>query len=459
MIKTKFKFIILFFMIIILLLNPICYCEDNISLISNIEDTSKPIDNISSDLYISEEDDYNLKNIVDANVFSTNNNLTIDSYSQINGNLYGLVENLYIKSDLVYSSTEKNEIGDFKISSINSVASISGNVFVLADKFVLEPGCKIGGDLYICANEVDLQQNSTINGDIFVIANKLTFNCKANYGNLYATVKDFNMGYYGFIENDLHLTSNTSTINGYISRNAYIDCKNVIIENLFEIENNLNIENATSVLFSGIVNGDANIESKNITFQNNANNCKINGNFTYSSSEEISIDKEIVLGDIQYTKLKSSNTIWKNLLDYTVNLIKVLLFTLLIYFIIKKFVPNFLNKLSSINAKAIITSFAIGLGILIIVPIISLLLFISNIGIFIGLSLLVIYIFLLIIAKPLFILWLSSLLKTKKPLNNMIYILILTFILSLMNLIPYLGIVVSLLTIILGLGLIITNRK
>ncbi len=201
--KSKFKLLITISVVFFMLFSSFCFATDSnnndIMLISNEDESyqTQQTDIRDSDLYIGNQSEYEIKNIINGNVFATVDTLNIDSTDNggiIEGNLFATSDNVNIKSNITYSDTEKDDIGN-PVITINKSSAISGNVFLTANKFVLEPGCEINGDLYICANEVYLEQNSKINGNVFILANKLNLNAEIG-GNLYANVKYFDMQYF-----------------------------------------------------------------------------------------------------------------------------------------------------------------------------------------------------------------------------------------------------------------------
>lgn len=259
MIKTKFKFLIIFLILVLFSFNTICFATD-----------IRQVETISSDLYIENKDNYSLKDIVNGNVFVTAGTLDIDPSQKggiINGNVFASANTVNVKSDISYSDTEKDDSGNPKFS-INNTCAISGNLYVVANKFVLEPGCEIKGDLYVVANEIVLGQNSKITGNVFAVANTLTVNAQISY-DLYASVKNFDMQYYGFISRDLHLTAKVANLNGYIYRNSFINSKTITLYDKFINEKDFNVEDAQSLTFSGLIKGNANVNSKKIEFNSN----------------------------------------------------------------------------------------------------------------------------------------------------------------------------------------------
>jgi len=469
--KLKFKFLITTFVLFLLLLNSLCFATNSNSEIMLISDTNQTqktdTSDLYSDLYIADESEYEIKDTINGNSFISVDTLNITPNSNggiIQGNLFVTADNVNIKSDVIYSDTEKDELGN-PVISINKYSTVSGNVFVMADKFILEPGCQINGDLYICANEVYLEQKSKINGNIFVCANIFELNSDVGES-VYATTSSFDMKYFGFISRDLYLSAEETILNGWIYRDSFITAKNIVTQDKFINQGNFTIKDANNLTFSGEILGYAKINSKNINFKNKDNDknltCKIAGNLSYSSNQEIQVPEGIVLKEISYSNYNSiedSKNILSTILDYVLNLIGMLILAHVLYVLIHKFAPKYLDKISNITVLGLLKYLGIGLGFLILFPIVSILLLITSVGSILGIILLLIYIILLLLAKPMFIISVATFAKNKyaKKLNTYLYILLIDVILSLITLIPYIEFIISMLVSLIGFGILITN--
>lgn len=340
--------------------------------------------------------------------------------------------------------------------------NVNGNAFILADKLVLKQGVELNGDLYVCANEIILEQKSKINGNVFICSTSTTLNGEIN-GSIYAVSQNFDMQYFAFLSRDLHLSAQQVNLDGWIYRDAFISAQNITTKENFITQNNFTVDDADTLTFSGEILGNATINAKEINFKNADDeknlNCKISGNLSYSSSEEITIPEGIVLQEIKYSNYvdteqdSNSSSIW----DYILSLITSLVCVYVIYLLISKFAPKYLDKISNISVLSLLKSFGIGLALLVLIPIVSILLFVTQIGSILGVILLLIYIILLIIAKQIFIISVATFVKNKftKNLNIYLYLLFTTVALSLISLIPYVGFIISMLAFFIGLGMFV----
>ncbi len=463
--RTKFKYLITIFIMIILL--------STFSFATNTDNDIMPISDghndeessvMHSDLYVG-NDNNEIKNIIDGNVFATvKDTLNIDPNDNggiIQGNLFATAKKVKIISYTSQSETEKDDLGNPAIK-IDKHCTISGNVFILADEFTLDSGSIINGDLYICAKEVELSQGSTIYGNVFVTSNKITLNSEIG-GSLYANVNNFDMQYFGFVSRDLHLNANDAYIDGYVNRNSFINAKSITTYDKFMNQKDLNITDADTVTFSGEVKGNASINAQNINLKNVEDdknvNCKILGNLSYFSKENLEVPDGVVSGDVTQNEYNKPNSILSNIGNYILGLIATLICVYLIYLFIKRFIPKYLDKISDISALNLLTYFGIGLLFIILIPIIIIPLLISKVGIIVGVILLLLYMILIIIAEPIFIISVATFLKNKvlKNFNVYLTILVLVILLSLLKLIPYVRIIIFAIITLIGFGTVIKN--
>ena len=320
MMKNKFKLSFCIFTILCII-SSICFATNANSDAVPISmeggtpvDTSSPSDIINNDLYVSDKE-ANISNPIVGNVYASVDNLNIAPTSGsasasniISGNLFATAGTVSIKSDVSYAD-EIDKDGSQKISNINKFPIISGNVFITANKFIVEPGVEIKGDLFICANEIILSKNAVVHGNVYAVCNKINLNCQIS-GDLYTSCKDFNMNYYGIVHRDLHINSGNANIGGYAYRNLFINSDSIVTTSNFICAKDLNVESANKFTFSGKVQGNATVKSKQIEFKNEEDgksiDCKIVGDFNYTSKNEIEVSKDIVAGNSSFTKYASN---------------------------------------------------------------------------------------------------------------------------------------------------------
>lgn len=121
--------------------------------------------------------------------------------------------------------------------------------------------------------------------------------------------------------------------------------------------------------------------------------------------------------------------------------------------------PKYIDKISNFTVLSLLKALGIGALILIFTPILSILLLMTYIGTPISILLMLIYILLLMLGAPIFIISISAFIKSKieKRVNTFIIVLLVTIILFLIELIPYVGFIISILKTLIGLGILVKS--
>ena len=330
---------------------------------------------------------------------------------------------------LVTSPVSAKEINDFY--------STSGNNVKLEDT--------INGDSAIAGNIIDMIGN--IDGIGFIAGETVNVKGSLEYGfmagnnitvdgviskNIYAAGNIITFTKNASIGRDIFLAGNEVVLNGNLDRNISISATRVVLE-----------DNLT-------INGNIKINASSIVVKNGAN---IKGELSYNEDINKDISNTANIGKITTYKIeKNSSFNVKDLLQSTLNMI-------IVFLVITIIIPKSLEKSENIYNESNKYAKNIGIGalLLICVPLISLLLILSNIGISLGIILGLIYgicIYLSYIVSGFILgnLLLGKVMKlnTNKYLSGIIGIIIIKIV----SIIPIFGVLVSILALLLGLGTI-----
>ncbi len=409
---------------------------------------------IDSDIYTSEKDKSILDNEVSGNVFNISTDFELSSSAVVNGDLFLVAKNVLLKSDVTYSDTLSKD-NEPAIDKINSSVSVSGNVYIVCNEFTMEPGVEINGDLYIVARKIDMQKSSVVRGNIFATAKEFILNGRVEHS-VYASANSFLTNYYSTIYRDLYLTSSIANLNSVIRRNISIDSESVITNSDFLVYGDL-VVNANNFKYSGEIDGNAKIASKDLSFVDTSDEkaikCIIKGDLNYSSTKEIENIDTYVNGAVAHATYKNQIKDIKSKFNVKTFILDLLTFTTYIFIIAwiftllnKKHINNILN----IKTGNTFASLGIGLLTFLIVIVLSILLFIINIGITLSFAIIFAYIFLLFISTPLFVLDIAITLKGKC--NIYLRVLLITIVLFLICQIPYIGGLIGFLFTTIGCG-------
>ena len=297
---------------------------------------------------------------------------------------------------------------------------VDGNVVIFANNVTINS--QIGGDALICANTITVEENAYILSNLFACAN--TINIKGAIYNIYSIGDTLTID--GFVYRDIRSICNSLNINGMVGRNVFVNCPDIHFK-----ENTGNAENS-SITSYGTIQGDLN----------------------YFSDEEISIPENAVSGNVIFSQLGNRTF---NLEDYIYSLGTTLVSVIVIWLIGLWFSPKLLphtNKVMSWKKPLQI----IGLGI--IVPIVLALLTIIILLIPIAsqfvLLLLCLLMILFFISTSVTLIDINDGICNKCNISKNVYklgfLIIITFIYWLLTFVPYLGTILSLITVIWGIG-------
>ena len=309
--------------------------------------------------------------------------------------------------------------------------NVEGNLVVFAKNVTVKEGKEIRGDAVIFADTVTFEPNSYVLSNLVVASN--TLNLKGTTYTLYAAVNNVN-------------------VEGYVYRDMKV-CA------------------AGKVSILGTVGRDADIlGTSNITFKSSEEDDStkglIAGKLTYYSQNEAnsdfgdSVDKEkvthIALAPIS-TNRSASDYIWSFL--YT--LVNYLVVLAIIAIVFKKLTPKFVETAERTFKEKKYLNILLGLGLLILAPILIFALLFTVVGANLALLAFVLYLLLIYLATPISLIGLTGFLANKldvKTTGKKILVLLgLATVLKLIKLIPYLGSIISILVGLTGLGIIVAH--
>lgn len=334
------------------------------------------------------------------------------------------------EASTISNTTEEDttHYGDLYLFDNNVVIDniIYGNVYIVAN--TVEITGQIEGNLFVLANRLKLDSSVSkggiIGGSLYACANSIYYNGACTY--LYATCSNIEMTYDSYVIRDAKISSNTANIRSAIGR-------------------------------------DMNISSENIDFGEGEDIPLIYGNLTYSSNINVEIPDGIVTGTVEENVIQknSNNSFDSSISDIIIGLATVIITVIALYFILNKFAPNFVEKVSSkkLSALNILKAFGIGLLSIVVVIFISILLLVTGIGSKLGIIISLLFAVLCVVAIPVLEIVitksLKSILKLEKKSMFILVLSLVSVILYGVTLIPYVGSILNFIIKATAIGLII----
>lgn len=325
-------------------------------------------------------------------------------------------------------------------------------------------------NLYTAGNIVSI--NNNIKKDLVVAGNIITIN--------------------GDIEDDLIVAGGTIIIKGNVGGTVRVAGGNLIIEgnigeDLIIAGGNISISRNSivqgdlvlgggNVSIDGKIMGDAKLGGGQITINNEiggevnakidklvlASQAKINGNLIYKSPKEAEMNNgAVVIGEINFTQVEAvSRDGWnKSRILGIISawfLLKMLMF-LTAGFVLFYLLKNYTDQVVKESFSKFWPSLGFGFAVLFLMPILSIILFITIIGLWLGILVLLAYILMLILsmilAPIIFGAWLIKIWKKQDMIEISWQTVVLgVVVFCFIKLIPFVGWIFGLIFILLALG-------
>ena len=309
-------------------------------------------------------------------------------------------------------------------NSVNYSRIIDGNAYIIGNDVTISS--IIGGDLFVLGNNVTLTKDCVVYGNLFLLANTANLDCYVYGGNLYAACSDLTVGENGAIYRDMKVTSSKLSFNGAVGRNAYVSGNEIAL----------------------------------------GEKTKIYGDFNYSSSKAIEVPSEAVSGTINYSEIKNNNSEEapsSPVVSKLIDLAYTLIYTLIVFGLIVLLARKFHEKLQSAPLNKVAVTSLKGLAILVATPIVAIILICTIVGIPVAIALIAVWLLLVCgFASVVATISVASFISAKVPVlakaHGLLGVIVVTIVLWLLELIPFVGGLVSLIACIYGLGLIFVGN-
>lgn len=235
--------------------------------------------------------------------------------------------------------------------------------------------------------------NGTANGLIMLCGSTISSNANGDYA--FIAGREVNIS--GNITRDAFVVGETVTIEntGIINRDLYVCASKVIINGAV----NRNIYVASSELLVGekaYIRGDVHSATDKIVISETAN---VLGTVEYrSDASVVSIPESIQVNRIEVETNKNQGNVSKSF-DFNGKILELLM-VFVTFILMLAIVPEFFTKIDdryALNAKELFKAFGIGVLLLIVVPIVSIILMVTIVGLPIAFVALLLYIIAFII--------------------------------------------------------------
>lgn len=340
--------------------------------------------------------------------------------------------------------------------------SISGNNIIVESGKTLEKtsflsgeNVRVDGDIngttFITAGNIEV--NGTIDGDLFIAGQSVTINGSVK-GSVFTAGQDITIN--GAVENSIYLAGATLKVNSQIKASAFVAGQTIYIEDDAVIEREAFVGGST-IFQNGVVNGDWSSSSDALSIGG-----KIGGDLNYSSKNKAEVlNGSEVVGETTWKKIDNEPSKVTKTMFTTTLLIRILFSiaaSLVIWFFVKWIRPDFWPNLAEEIALSPIRTLGFGALAVVLIPIFSILLIITIIGIPLSFILLSLYGLVLSISKIILSVcigvWLQKRFSWSGAQAFWLFLLVLV-VLSILGMVPLVGWIISLFIAFFGMGSVV----
>lgn len=321
------------------------------------------------------------------------------------------IDDDWVNDDL-YKIDEKVEINQI----------VDGNVYVIAEEVIISS--EIGGNVYIMAEKVTINDSAYIYSSLYAIGNEITINgivCDA-----YLLGNEITIGNNGYIYRDLRASANKINLDGKVRRNTYLTGN----------ELNFNAENGAL----------------------------IGGNLVYSSKNEATVPEGAVMGEVEFNQkvqeVKAVSVI-SIITSYIFAALSTLVYIAVVILLAMWLAPKFVEKITNTTTNDALISLAIGIATPFVLSIAIVILLITGIAAKVGLASLLILALVCMSGSAITSIYLGNIcakqLKFEGKTGFVVSSLIVALIIWVVGKIPFIGFLVSIISSVLGIGLLVFN--
>lgn len=337
------------------------------------------------------------------------------------------------------------------LSTVSRDTVVDGAAFVGGDAVVIDGTVK--GDLFCAGNTVTI--NGTIEGDVLCGGNAVTI--------------------AGIVQGDIRVAGNTVTLKGDIRGNATVAGNNIVTDSSLKIGRDLTV-GASNVTLAGTIGRDVRVGAGNFMLQGTvnrnvdgaastltiANGARVGGNLTYASDRDGSIADGTVAGTVQRQQPSASDRVSSPqsafVLYMTVVFFMAVLFVVFVLFV-ALVMPRYVRAAAAdyTTPQSILKAAAVGLATLFAILPVTLMAFLSGIGVGVGIFLLGLYFVALMLSGVLAAYRLGVFMLSGRSTNIFAQAMIGAAALTVLAIIPFIGFLTVIAAGSIGLGMVVLS--
>ena len=246
------------------------------------------------------------------------------------------------------------------------------------------------GDLYIASADREYIMDQNVDGNVYIFGKNVKVTGSIN-GSLFVCASgNLTIEKDAYIACHVFAFADTIQMSG-IAFDLYAVGVNVTVNEGSIISRDMRVV-GNNIYLAGATGRDVLAYGQKITAPEEAEKLIIYGSLKYQSNSEIAnLDKASITGEVSYNQLKGKEDKADTVIEYVLSAIGTIVFDIVMYLLFIFFAPKFVEKSKEYVSTKGLLAFAVGVAFVILVPIISLLLFMTGVGAGLGFFALFLY--------------------------------------------------------------------
>lgn len=329
------------------------------------------------------------------------------------------------------------------ISKVASGQTVDGAAFLFGNAVSVDG--TVNGDVFCAGGDITI--NGTVNGDVICAGNNLTI--------------------AGTVKGDVRVAGNVIRLEGQVNGSTTVAGASLQVAQSAKLDKDVTI-GAGTVNIRGEVGRDLKVGGANVVISTTIGrnvyveadtfnlDGSIAGNLDYRVNKDASIPEGSVAGKVNRLEARNERSgKWMNPANFAVMALLGVLAAVVLTLVMVLIMPRYVRRVTDLKPIGLLKAFLVGLASFgLLIPLL-IILFISMVGVTVAFTLMLAFGLALMLAVPLVSFWVGKALFGQTNRSIVFMALIGALIVSIAGVIPWLGVLLLLVAVCIGIGMIV----
>ena len=329
------------------------------------------------------------------------------------------------------------------ISKVASGQTVDGAAFLFGNAVSVDG--TVNGDVFCAGGDITI--NGTVNGDVICAGNNLTI--------------------AGTVKGDVRVSGNVIRLEGQVNGSTTVAGASLQVAQSAKLDKDVTI-GAGTVNVRGEVGRDLKVGGANVVISTTIGrnvyveadtfnlDGSIAGNLDYRVNKDVNIPEGSVAGEVKRLEARQEHSgKWMNTASFAAMALIGVLASVVLTLVVVLIMPRYVRRVTDLKPVGLLKAFLVGLASFgLLIPLL-IILFISIVGFTVAFTLMLAFGLVVMLALPLVSFWVGRALFGQTSRSIVFMALIGALIVSIVGVLPWLGALVLLVAVCIGIGMIV----